>query len=73
MIRRSGKQWYYIGIGETIALIILYATTRVSNPITSDGEPIDATGIAVQVFQVAFVIITGIIVTMISKQKDISK
>ena len=72
MIRRWGKKWYYIGIGGTIALIILYTMTRVSNPITSEAEPIDVGGIAVQVFQVAFVIITGIIVATISKH-DISK
>ena len=72
MIRRWGKQWYYTGIVGTLALIILYETTRVSNPITSDGEPIDTAGIAVQVFQVAFVIITGIIVKTISKRKELS-
>jgi hypothetical protein len=73
MIRRWGKQWYYIGIGGTIALIIIYAVTRVSNPITSAAQPVDTTGIATEVFEVAFVIITGIIAMTISKQKNLSK
>jgi hypothetical protein len=73
MIRHWGKQWYYVGIGGTIALIILYAITRVSNPITSAAQPVDMTGIATEVFEVAFVIITGILVMTIPKQKILSK
>jgi hypothetical protein len=34
MARRWGKIWYYIGIGGTIVLIILYFVTRFPTPIT---------------------------------------
>jgi uncharacterized membrane protein HdeD (DUF308 family) len=38
MIRRWGRPWYYVGIGGTIVLIILFAITRMpDNPITGRG------------------------------------
>ena len=55
--------WYYIGIAGTIILIIMWAITRMpGNPITGRGGPISDMAIAIQVFQIAYVIITAIII-----------
>jgi hypothetical protein len=63
MIKRWGKIWYLIGIGGTIILIIMWAVTRMpGNPITGRGGPLNEIGIAIQVFQIAYVIITAIII-----------
>jgi hypothetical protein len=63
MIRRWGRMWYYIGIAGTIILIIMWAITRMpGNPITGRGGPISDMGIAVEIFQIAYVVITAIII-----------
>src|SRR5919112_3913918 len=62
MVKRWGKMWYYIGIAGTIILIIIWATTRMpGNPITGRGGPISDMAIAIEVFQIAYVVITSII------------
>jgi hypothetical protein len=63
--RRWGKLWYYIGIAGNVALIVLWALTRLSaNPITEAGEaePITAIGIAVQIAQAAYI---GLVISAI--------
>jgi hypothetical protein len=63
MLKRWGRTWYFIGIGGTIILIIMWAITRVpGNPITGRGGPISEMGIAVEIFQIAYIIITAIII-----------
>jgi hypothetical protein len=63
MVKRWGKMWYYIGIAGTIILIIMWAITRMpGNPITGRGGPISDLAIAIEVFQIAYVIITAIII-----------
>jgi hypothetical protein len=63
MVKRWGKIWYYIGIAGTIILIIMWVITRMpGNPITGRGGPISEMAIAIEVFQIAYIIITGIII-----------
>ena len=63
MLKRWGRIWYYIGIAGTIVLIIMWAMTRVpNNPITGRGGPISEMAIAIEVFQIAYVVITAIII-----------
>ena len=67
--RRWGKPWYYIGIAGNVALIVLWAVTRLSpNPITDAGEaePITGIGIAVQIAQAAYI---GLVIAAIVIQK----
>jgi hypothetical protein len=75
MVRRWGKPWYLIGIGGTIVLIIIWAITRVPNPITGGRAlPINTMSIITELFEFAFIIITIIIVTrqerITPKQKE---
>ena len=68
MLKRWGRIWYYIGIAGTIILIIMWAMTRVpGNPITGRGGPISEMAIAIEVFQVAYIIITAIIIAKESR------
>ena len=63
MTKRWGKIWYHVGIAGTVILIILWALTRVSNPITGGRSfPVDEWGIAISLFEIAYIVITGIIV-----------
>src|SRR5215212_5662759 len=65
MVKRWGKMWYYIGIAGTIVLIIIWAITRMpGNPITGRGGPISDMAIAIEIFQIAYIIITVIILVV---------
>jgi hypothetical protein len=70
MIRRWGMPWYYVGVGGTIVLIILYVITRMpDNPITGRGGPISPMAIAIEVFQAAFIGLTVAIIVYEGKRK----
>ena len=63
MLKRWGRIWYYIGIAGTIILIIIWVITRMpENPITGRGGLISEMAIAVEVFQIAYVIIITFII-----------
>ena len=63
MIKRWGKIWYAIGIIGTVILIGIWAITRIpDNPITGRGGPISEMAIATEVFQIAYVVITAVII-----------
>ncbi len=63
MLKRWGRTWYYIGIAGTIVLIIMWVMTRApGNPITGRGGPISEIAIAIELFQIAYVVITAIII-----------
>ena len=68
MLKRWGRIWYFIGIAGTIVLIIMWVMTRApGNPITGRAGPISEMAIAIEVFQIAYIIITAIIITKESK------
>ena len=62
MIKQWGRIWYYIGIVGTIVLIILYFITRVPNPITHRAFSTNSMGVAIEIFEFIYVVITGYIV-----------
>jgi hypothetical protein len=62
MIKQWGRLWYYIGIGGTIVLIVLYAITRVPNPITGGRAlPISIIGMETILLQAAYIVIAAVI------------
>ncbi len=70
MIKKWGLPWYYVGIGGTIVLIILYAITRMpGNPITGRGGPVSPMAFAIEVMQVAFIGLSIAIIIYESKMK----
>jgi hypothetical protein len=61
-IRGWNKVWYYVGIVGTLTFILIWAITRVpGNPINSRGGSIGETAIAIEIFQVAFIVLSIII------------
>jgi hypothetical protein len=61
-MRGRNKVWYYVGIGGTMAFILIWAITRFSgNPINGRGGSIGETALAIEVFQVAFIALSIII------------
>ena len=63
MLKKWGKTWYIIGIAGTIILIIMWVITRMpGNPITGRGGPIGEMAIVIEIFQIAYIIITSIII-----------
>jgi hypothetical protein len=73
MIRRWGRPWYLVGIGGTIVLIILFAITRMpGNPITGRGGPVSPLGLAIEVFQAAFIGLTIAIIIYESRRKRLT-
>jgi hypothetical protein len=65
MIKRWGRIWYTIGIAGTVILVGLTGYVIISilyNPITGRGS-ISEMAIAIEVFQIAYVVITVIIIS----------
>jgi hypothetical protein len=62
IIRQWGKAWYAIGIAGTAVFMLLWIITRLpENPITGRAGPISEEAITIQVFQIAFIILSIII------------
>ena len=57
VIKRWIKPWYYVGIGGTIILIIMYLIA-----IPGRGYPVSQLDIAIELFQIAFIILCSIII-----------
>ena len=56
-IKRWILPWYYIGIGGTIILIILYFIA-----VPGSGYPINPLDVAIETFQIVFVILSAMII-----------
>ena len=56
-VKRWIMPWYYIGIGGTVILIIMYFI-----PVPGSGYPISPLDVAVEISQIAFVILSIIII-----------
>ena len=57
VIKRWGKPWYYVGIGGTVILIIMYLIA-----VPGSGYPVNQLDIAIELFQIAFIILCSIII-----------
>jgi hypothetical protein len=73
MIKRWGRKWYYIGLAGTVILVILYAATRVPNPLTGGRPaPTNEIGISILIFETAYVAITATILVREKRMKKVS-
>jgi hypothetical protein len=70
MVKQWGKLWYYLGIGGTLVLIILYVITRVPNPITAGRAfSINETGITTIMLEAAYIGITALIILRVKREQ----
>lgn len=73
MIKRWGRKWYYIGLAGTVILVILYAATRVPNPLTGGRPaPTNEIGISILIFEIAYVAITATILVREKRMKKVN-
>jgi hypothetical protein len=71
IIRQWDKIWYSIGIAGTVVFMLLWIITRLpENPITGRAGPISGEGIIIQIFQIAFIILSTIILIKSTKAKN---
>jgi hypothetical protein len=56
--------WYYIGIGGTIVLIILWIIA-----VPGGGHPIGGTDVTIEVFQIVYIVLSVIIMVETNKNK----
>ena len=56
-VQRWSKPWFYVGIGGTVILIIMYFVA-----VPGSGYPISPLDIAIETFQIIFVILCSIII-----------
>ena len=71
IIRQWGKTWYSIGIAGTAVFVLLWVITRIpENPITGRAGPISIEATIIQVFQIAFIILSIMILIKSTNIKD---
>ena len=74
MIKRWGNAWYYIGIAGNIAFILLYVITRFpGNPVNGRGGDVDMLDLTCELAQVAYIILTAIIIAKERKLKIVKE
>jgi len=57
VIKKWSKPWYYVGIGGTVVLIIMYIIA-----VPGSGHPIRELDVAIELFQIVFIILCSIII-----------
>jgi hypothetical protein len=57
VIKKWSKPWYYVGIGGTVILIIMYLIA-----VPGSGHPVNQLDVAIELFQIAFIILCSIII-----------
>ncbi|MDX1372819.1 MAG: hypothetical protein R3321_10135, partial [Nitrososphaeraceae archaeon] len=63
--------WYSIGIAGTVIFALIWVITRIpDNPIMGKGGSISNEGITIQVFQIAFIILSILILSKIPNFQD---
>ncbi|MDE1830662.1 MAG: hypothetical protein KGI25_10110 [Thaumarchaeota archaeon] len=66
-LKKFGRPWLFIGIGGNLALFALWLLTRMPNPITRIGLPINTIGITEETFQLVYVALAVSLVYVIHK------
>ena len=56
-IKKWSKPWFYVGIGGTVILIIMYFVA-----VPGSGYPINSLHVAIETFQIVFVILSVMII-----------
>ncbi len=66
MVKRWGRTWYYIGIGGTVLLIILWAIVRLPNITSGTGFPLNWEDVSIVLLEIIY---TGITALIIAKER----
>ena len=68
IIKRWIKPWYYVGIGGTVILIIMYLIA-----VPGRGYPVSQLDITIELFQIAFIILCSIIIAKNRREMKLDK
>jgi hypothetical protein len=68
IIKRWIKPWYYVGIGGTVILVIMYLIA-----VPGSGYPVSQLDIAIELFQIAFIILCSIIIAKNRREMKLDK
>jgi hypothetical protein len=68
VIKRWIKPWYYVGIGGTVILVIMYLIA-----VPGSGYPVSQLDIAIELFQIAFIILCSIIIAKNRREMKLDK
>ncbi|HYX56847.1 MAG TPA: hypothetical protein VE818_11865 [Nitrososphaeraceae archaeon] len=68
IIKRWIKPWYYVGIGGTVILVIMYLIA-----VPGSGHPVSQLDIAIELFQIAFIILCSIIIAKNRREMKLDK
>jgi len=68
VIKGWSKPWYYVGIGGTAILIIMYLIA-----VPGSGYPVSQLDIAIELFQIAFIILCSIIIAKNRRELKLDK
>ena len=63
VIKKWSKFWYYVGIGGTIILIIMYVIA-----VPGSGYPVNELGASIVLFQISFIILYSMIMIKYKRQ-----
>jgi hypothetical protein len=67
VIKRGIKPWYYVGIVGTVILVIMYLIA-----VPGGGYPVSQLDIAIELFQIAFIILCSIIIAKNRRQMKLN-
>jgi hypothetical protein len=68
VVKRWIKPWYYVGIGGTVILVIMYLIA-----VPGSGYPVSQLDIAIELFQIAFIILCSTIIAKNRRQMKLNK
>ncbi|HYF98727.1 MAG TPA: hypothetical protein VD815_01410 [Candidatus Saccharimonadales bacterium] len=73
-VKNWSKVWDYIGIVGTIVFVLIWVITRIpENPITGRGGMVGDMAIAIEVFQIAFIVLLGVLIGLKSSKKHLNE
>jgi len=73
ILKDWNKIWYYIGIVGSGVLFALWLTERIPRLASGGGIRLSGNTIAIEVFQISFIVLCIVLVQMKSKDKKIQK
>ena len=74
MVRKWGRPWYSIGIGGTVAFMLIWIVTRFpGNPITGRGGGVNEMAMAVESMEALFIGLAAAILVLESRMKKIDR
>jgi len=73
-VRNWGKVWYGIGLAGTAIIIVIWLIAITpDNPVTERTVPVEGFGITIAVFEIAFIVLCGLIIRRDGRTKELNK